>query len=383
MPRLAPLVAACALLLSLAARAGAPPAPPTPPPIAARAYVLVDAQSGRTLAAEGEADPFEPASLTKLMTAYLAFQALREHRLDPAQAVKPSAAALAAPGERMFLDASHPATVDELLQGLAVDSANDAAIALAEAVGGSREGFVAQMNRAAARLGLADSHFANATGRPEAGHHASARDLAKLALALLAEYPARCALFAQREFRYHGIVQANRNKLLWIDPTVDGMQAGFTEASDYGIVVTARRGERRLVAVLLGVESEALRTSEAQKLLNFGFQAYQTRRLYRAGQPVATPAIYRGTRAEVRVGLAHDVWVTLPRGAFTGLGAVLETRQPFVAPLARGEKAGIMKITRDGAPLGEFPVVALDDVPVAGFLSRGWDTLRLMFGPTP
>jgi len=350
----------------------------TPPPIAAKAFLLVDLLSGHTLAAANESDRVEPASLTKLMTGYVVYAALRDRKLDPAQPVPVSAAAAKAEGSRMFLVAGKSAAVDELLRGMVVDSGNDAAIALAEAVSGSEEAFVAEMNRQAQRLGLAQTHFVNATGKPAPEHYSSARDLATLTAALLRDFPDRYPLYGQKEFTYNRITQSNRNRLLWTDPTVDGVKTGFTEAAGYCLVASARRGERRLVSVVVGARSDTLRTTESQKLLNFGFQNYETRRLYRKGEPVATPAIYKGTKPVVKLGFARDVWLTLPREHFGGLAAALETRQPFVAPLAAGEKAGIMKLTRAASPIAEVPVVALEDVPVAGFLSRGWDTLRLL-----
>jgi D-alanyl-D-alanine carboxypeptidase (penicillin-binding protein 5/6) len=355
----------------------------TAPPIAARAYMLVDALSGQALAAGSADERFEPASLTKLMTAYVVFRALRDHKVEDGQAATPSAKAARAGGSRMFIEAGKPVTIGELLRGLIVDSGNDAAIALAEAVAGSEDAFVALMNAAAQRLGLADTHFANASGMPAPEHYASARDLARLTLALVREFPDRYALFAEKELAYNGIRQSSRNRLLWTDPSVDGLKTGNTQAAGYCVVASALRGERRLVAVVLGARSEGLRDAEAQKLLNFGFQAYETRRVYAKGKPVAEPAIYKGTRSHVALGFDHDIWLTLPRGGFEGIRAVLETRQPFVAPLAAGEKAGIMKLMRDNAPLAQFPVVALEDVPVAGFLSRGWDTLKLMFHSSP
>lgn len=378
-----------ALLAAAAPSLGAPVAAPsfaqavTAPPIAARAYILVDTLSGKTLAADSENDRFEPASLTKLMTAYLVFAALRDRRIEAQQAVQVSQAAYHAEGSRMFLDPGSTVTVDQLLRGLIVDSGNDAAIALAQAVGGTQEAFVAAMNRQAGRMGLANTHFENPTGKPAPGHYATARDLAQLAIALIRDFPDQFALFAQKEFTYNRISQTSRNRLLWTDPTVDGVKTGFTEADDYCIVASARRGDRRLVSVLLGAKSDTLRTTETQRLLNFGFQAYDTRRLYRKGEQVASPAIYKATRSTVRLGFDRDVWITLPRDHFDGLRAVLETRQPFVAPLAAGEKAGIMKLMRDNAPIAELPVVALEEAPVAGFLSRGWDTLRLMFLRSP
>jgi D-alanyl-D-alanine carboxypeptidase (penicillin-binding protein 5/6) len=350
----------------------------TPPPVAARAYILVDTLSGQTLAAESADDRFEPASLTKLMTAYVVFAALRDHKIDEAQAVTVSEKAAQQSGSRMFIVRGSQVTVHDLLQGLVVQSGNDAAIALAEAVAGSEGEFVALMNREAVRLGLAGTRFGNANGEPAREHYSTARDLATLTQALIRDFPDRYPLFAQKEFTYNRVSQTNRNRLLWTDSTVDGVKTGFTEAAGYCLIASARRGERRLVTVVLGARSENLRTTESQKLLNFGFQAYETRRVYAKGVPVAQPEVYKGTRATVPVGFQRDIWLTLPRDHFAGVQAVLVTRKPFVAPLAAGEKAGIMKLMRDNAPVAEFPVVALEDVPVAGFLSRGWDTLRLL-----
>ncbi|MBC8023188.1 MAG: D-alanyl-D-alanine carboxypeptidase [Burkholderiales bacterium] len=353
--------------------------PVTPPPIAAKAFVVVDLLSGHTLAAANENDRFDPASLTKLMTAYVAFAAMREGKLDAATTVKPSADAAKSEGARMFIAAGKPVSVRDLLRGMIVDSANDAAVALAEAVAGSEGAFVEAMNGHARRLGLANTNFMNASGMPAPEHRSSARDLATLAAAVIRDFPEHYPLYGQKEFTYNRITQANRNRLLWTDATVDGMKTGFTEAAGYCLVASARRGERRLLSVVLGALSDTLRTSESQKLLNFGFQAYETRRLYRKGEAVAKPAVFKGTKDAVALGFDRDIWLTLPRERFGSLAAVLETQQPFVAPLAAGQKAGIMKLTRDGLPVAEFPVVALEEVPVAGFLSRGWDTLRLLF----
>jgi D-alanyl-D-alanine carboxypeptidase (penicillin-binding protein 5/6) len=350
----------------------------TPPPIAARAYYLVDSLSGQPLAAASETDRFEPASLTKMMTAYVVFAALRDRKLDAPQPVTISTKAAGMGGARMFVKAGQAVTVGDLVRGMLVQSANDATIALAEAVSGSEEAFVAAMNAQAQKLGLAETHFANATGFPARDHYVSPRDMAKLAAALIRDFPDRYPIFSQKEFTFNRIEQSNRNRLLWTDPTIDGLKSGFTEAAGYCLAASARRGERRLIAVLMGARSDSLRASETQKLLNFGFQAYDTRRLYRKGEAVASPAIYKGTRPETRLGFAEDVWLTLPRDRFEGISAVLETRQPLVAPLAAGQKAGIMKVMRENVAIAEIPVVALEDIPVAGFLSRGWDTLRLL-----
>ena len=352
--------------------------PVTPPPIAARSFVLVDMLSGATLAAGAENDRFEPASLTKLMTAYLVFQALRDRKLDLAQPVEVPPQAAKAEGARMFLEPGTRVALDDLLKGLVVESANDAAVALAVAVDGSEPAFVQRMNREAQRLGLANTHFANASGMPAPDHYSSPRDMATLTLALIRDFPDQYPRYAQKEFVYNRIRQTNRNRLLWIDPTVDGVKTGFTEAAGYCLVSSARRGERRLVAVVMGARTESLRVTESQKLLNFGFQAYETRKLYAKGQPVGEAEVFKGTQRTAKLGFDHDVWLTLPRDRFEGLKAVLQTRQPFVAPFSAGQKAGIMKIMRDKTTLAELPVVALEDVPVAGFLSRGYDTLRLM-----
>ena len=339
----------------------------------------MDTLSGQTLASASENDRFEPASLTKLMTAWLTFEAIRAGSLEVGRAVRVSEGAAKAAGARMFLASGQNVQVADLLRGMIVQSGNDAAIALAEAVAGSEGAFVARMNAQAARMGLTNTHFANPTGHPAPDHHSSARDLAVLASALIREFPEHFALYSQKEFAFNGINQSNRNRLLWTDATVDGMKTGFTESAGYCLVASARRGERRLVSVLLGAQSDSARSAETQKLLNFGFQAYETRLLYRKGQAVATPEILKGTKNAVALGFDHDIWLTLPRERFTGLAGVIETRQPFLAPLAAGQKAGIIRITRDNAQLAEYPVVALEEVPVAGFLSRGWDTLRLLF----
>jgi len=367
-------IAALAALATFAAAAQSV----TPPPIAARGYYLLDTMSGQPLAAAAETDRFEPASLTKMMTAYLAFAAVRDRKLELAQELKVSARAAKAPGARMFAKPDQAVTVQDLLRALIVQSANDAAIALAEGISGSEEAFVEAMNAQAKKLALAQTQYMNATGMPAPGHYASAKDMALLAAALVRDFPDFYSLYSQKEFTFNRITQTNRNRLLWTDPTVDGVKTGFTEAAGYCLVASARRGERRLISVVMGAQSDTLRTTETQKLLNFGFQAYETRRLYKKGEAVASPRIYKGTKDEARVGFDRDVWLTLPRDRFGGIAAVVETRQPFLAPLAAGQKAGIMKLTRDNVPVAEVPVVALEDVPVAGFLSRGLDTLRLL-----
>jgi len=372
MKRLAALLLAFSLPLAAAQ-------PVTPPPVAARAYYLLDTLSGQAMAAQSEEDRFEPASLTKLMSAYIVFSAIRDRKLDPSKTATVSEKAWRAGGSRMFIEPRKPVTVAELLRGMIVQSGNDATIALTEAVAGTEETFVQLMNREAKRLGLRNSNFVNSTGLPAPNHHATARDMALLAAALIRDFPDQYALYSQKEYTWNGITQANRNRLLWLDPTVDGVKTGFTEGAGYCLVASAKRGERRLVSVVMGAQTDALRMSENQKLLNFGFLAWDTQRLYRKGEVVANPEIFKGTSATVKLGFDRDVWLTLPRDRFEGLKAQLTTAQPFVAPYSRGQKAGIMKLARGNAAVAEVAVVALEDVPMAGFLSRGWDTIRLLF----
>jgi serine-type D-Ala-D-Ala carboxypeptidase (penicillin-binding protein 5/6) len=369
----AALLAACALFAAHAAEML------TPPPIAARAFVAIDLLSGQTLAAGAESDRFEPGSLTKLMTAYVVFAAIHEERLRMDTAVPVPENAVKVGGARMFVAPGTAVAVGDLLRGMIVQSANDAARVLAAAVDPDEARFVERMNHQAARLGLAGTHYANPTGEPAPGHYTTARDVAVLAAAMIRDFPAEYALYAQREYTYNRMTQGNRNRLLWADPSVDGLQASFTESAGYCLAASARRGERRVISVVMGAQSDGLRTAETQKLLNFAFQAYDTRRLWRKGETIASLPIYKGTQPTAALGFDHDVWLTLPRDRFGGLSAMLETRQPFVAPLAGGQKAGIMKVMRDNAAVAEYPVVALEDVPVAGFLSRGLDTLKLLF----
>ena len=353
--------------------------PLSAPPIAARAYYLVDLLSGKELAAQSADDRFEPASLTKLMTAYVAFSAIRDRKLDTAHMVTVSARAWKPEGSRMFIEPRKPVSVSDLLHGMIIQSGNDAAIALAETVAGTEEAFVQLMNREAQRLGLKGTSFRNSTGLPAAEHYSTARDMANLAAALIRDFPVDYALYSQKEYTYNNITQSNRNRLLWIDPTVDGVKTGFTEAAGYCLITSAKRGERRLISVVMGAQTDALRISESQKLLNFGFLAYDTQRVYEKGQVVGTPEIFKGTNRAMKIGFERDVYLTLARDRFSGIKATLETQRPFIAPYSVGQKAGIMKLTREGVALAELPVVALEDVPVAGFLSRGWDTIRLYF----
>ena len=349
------------------------------PALEAKSYVLLDLNSGQEIVGVNAAERRDPASLTKLMTAYLAFAALREKRITPSQPVKVTERAWRAEGSRMFIEPKRAVSVDELLRGMIVQSGNDAAVALAELVGGSEEAFAAQMNQQAARLGLKGSRFVNATGLSHPEHYSTAQDLAQLAAAIIRDFPEFYPLYAQREYRYNNVTQYNRNRLLWSDPSVDGMKTGFTEAAGYNLVSSAKREGRRLLAVVLGTKSEKSRLAESQKLLNFGFQFYEATRLYEKSQPVATLAVWKGAAREVKGGFNSDVFLTLPRGMRDKLKVSLEKAEPLSAPIAAGQRIGTVKVALEGRPMAEFPLLALEAVELGSWFSRQWDAARLWF----
>src|SRR5437762_10615929 len=367
-------------LVSHPALAQAPMSPVVPAPaIAAKSYLLIDTLSGQTLVAQGADEPREPASLTKLMTAYIAFRALKDKELTPSQMVTVSEKAWRAEGSRMFIEPKKAVSVDELLRGEIVQSGNDAAIALAEAVSGSEEAFVVRMNQEATRLGMKNTRFSNATGLPSPQHVSSAADLARVAAAIIKDFPEYYPLYALKEYRYNNITQANRNRLLWTDPFVDGMKTGFTDAAGYCLIASAKRGPRRLVSVVLGAGSDAARASESQKLLNYGLQFYDTVELYQNGESVSTLRVWKGAVNAVSAGFVADQYVTLPKGQAQKLKLTLEAIEPLVAPVTRGQRVGVVKVALEGTPLGEFPLLALDDVAPASIFGRMWDTVRLWF----
>jgi D-alanyl-D-alanine carboxypeptidase (penicillin-binding protein 5/6) len=369
-------------LLCVAASVGAqgvPTAAVPPPAVAAKSYFLVDVLSGQTLVTQNADEPREPASLTKLMTAYLVFRALKERELVPSQMVTVSERAWRAEGSRMFIDPKKAVSVDELLRGEIVQSGNDAAIALAEAVAGSEEAFVERMNREAARLGMKNTRFANATGLPSPQQASTAADLARVAAALIRDFPEYYPLYSLKEYRYNNITQPNRNRLLWTDPFVDGVKTGYTDAAGYCLIASAKRGPRRLLSVVLGAGSDAARAGESQKLLNYGFQFYDTVQLYQNGQAVSTLRVWKGAANSVSAGFVADQYVTLPKGQAQKLKLTMEAAEPLVAPVTRGQRVGAVKVALEGKPLGEFPLLALDDVAPASFFGRMWDTVRLWF----
>jgi serine-type D-Ala-D-Ala carboxypeptidase (penicillin-binding protein 5/6) len=351
---------------------------PQPPQLVARAWVVADISSGQILASEKPDERFEPASLTKLMTAYLTFAALKENKLALDQQVNVSERAWRAPGSRMFIEPRKPVTADELIRGMIVQSGNDACIALAEQIAGSEEAFAGRMNREAERLGMKSTKYMNASGLPDPQHYSTARDLYLLASALIRDFPGQYAqYYALREYRYNGITQVNRNRLLWLDSTVDGMKTGFTETAGYCLVASSRRGPRRLLSVLLGSTSETMRAQESQKLLNWGFQFFDAVRLYAGGAPVKQIEVWKGAKSSLKAGFRSDLVVAVPKGQGEKLKAELLSLSPLVAPVAEGARVGNLRVTLEGKPLGEYPVVALEPVDAAGFFGRAWDTLRL------
>jgi D-alanyl-D-alanine carboxypeptidase (penicillin-binding protein 5/6) len=353
-------------------------AAPSPPPIAGRAWMVGDLSSGQILSAEKADERVEPASLTKLMTAYVVFQALRDKKLGVEQNVSVSQRAWRAPGSRMFIQPRKPVNVDELIRGMVVQSGNDACIALAEAVAGTEEVFVQMMNREAGRLGMKNTKFTNTTGLPDPQHYTTAQDLYLLAAALIRDFPTEYAhYYSQKEFRYNNISQPNRNRLLWLDPSVDGVKTGHTEAAGYCLIASSNRTGRRLVSVLLGSTSESARAQESQKLLNWGFQFFDSVKLHPANQSVKGIEVWKGAGKEVKAGFKNDIVVTVPKGEAEKLKAELLTQQPLVAPVAQGQRVGTLRVTHDGKPVGEYPLVALEGVAVAGIFGRAWDTLRL------
>jgi len=350
-----------------------------PPRIASRAWVVIDQASGRELAGSQADLPLAPASLTQMMTAYVLLGDIRRNKLSLGETVGVPQAATEAEGARIFLKPGEKVSVDTLLQGMLVESASDATLALVTAADGSEAAFVARMNRAARQLGMTKTRFMNATGLAVPGHVSSAYDLALLGRALTREFPERLAFFSQKELAFQGVTYYNGNRLLWRDNTVTGLKAGRAPQAGYCMAASAQRGDQRRIAVVLDARSDAQRTQDALKLLNYAFENFDSVPLYRARQVVKVVNLYRGDRPSVSVGFEQDFHLVVPRGGAPRVKAEVITRQPIVAPVNRGQRLGTLRLTLDGRPLGDYPLVALHDVGVAGILGRGWDSLRLLF----
>ena len=352
---------------------------PEPPSVPAASYVLVDHVT-RAALAERDADLRRPpASLTKLMTAYLAFEALSAGELALDEHVVVSEKAWRMRGSRMFIEVGNEVMVEDLLRGLIVQSGNDAAVALAERIAGSEEAFVARMNERAASLGLTATTFRNPTGLPAAGHLSTARDLARLASALLDDFPEFRGFFAEEEFTYNGIRQYNRNRLVRRDESIDGMKTGYTSSAGYCVVATAERDGMRLIAVVLGAETTGARFTAAERLLDYGFDSFETHRLFAKGEPIRAARVFKGVVDSAPVGLARDLYVTIPRGAYDALSAVLSFRAELVAPLPAELEIGNVSVTLGGKTLSTVPVVVLEAVSLGGTWTRVKDDLVLRF----
>jgi len=364
---------------------------PQVPEIGARSYLLLDVTANQLLAEKDIDSPVEPASLTKLMSAYLVFDALRGKKIDLKQTLPVSERAWKMPGSRMFIDPKMRVPVEDLIKGMIVQSGNDATMALAEGVGGTAEHFVQLMNEQAKALGMKATSYKNPEGLTEAGHITTARDLSILATRLMRDFPEYIAYYAIKKYRYQGTPAANdsnRNLLLFRDPTVDGLKTGHTDAAGYCLIATAKRdlpglgtagavGSRRLLSIVLGAASENLRANESQKLLNWGYTAFEAVKLFDANQAVLSPAVWKGKSATVKLGRPQAIVVAVP----TGTAGKLETRvvraDPLVAPFIKGQQVAILKVSSGDVPLVDIPLVALEAVDQAGLFGRAWDALRL------
>jgi D-alanyl-D-alanine carboxypeptidase (penicillin-binding protein 5/6) len=350
---------------------------PAPPRIAAASYYLVDFASGHVLAQSAAERRVPPASLTKLMTAYAVFKALEEGRISVDDEVHVSEKAWRMGGTRMFIEVNSRVPVEALIRGMLIQSGNDASVALAEHVAGSVDAFVALMNAYAEALGMSDTAYRNPTGLPAREHYSSAHDLAILARALIAEFPDYYGLYAEREFTYNGIKQHNRNRLLWRDSSVDGLKTGHTNAAGYCLVTSAQRDGMRLIAVILGADSANARTAAGQKLLDYGFQSYETHKLYSAGQEISTARVWGGQPEVTALGLATDLFVTIPRGLYESLNASMDLRTDLAAPLDAGSAVGEVKVLLQGLEISRVPLVVLQQVADGGAWARLRDEVSL------
>jgi len=364
--------------LAAAARAEAPPVPP-PPALPATAWILVDQDSGAVLAGREADARVEPASLTKLMTAYAVFHALRDGKLKLDTQVPISEHAWKSEGSRTFVDVGTRVPVEVLIQGMIVQSGNDATIALAEAIGGTEETFASLMNQYAERLGMRSSHFENATGLPGPDHRMTVADIARLTRAIIREFPDYYRWYSQREFTWNNITQQNRNGLLARDPSVDGVKTGMTEAAGYCLVSSAKRDGMRLVAVVMGTDSMKAREDASLALLNYGFSFFETRRLKAAGEALAEQRIYKARRGRAAVGVAEDLWVTLPRGQAERATLSVELAPKVFAPLSVSDRTGVVRALVDGKVVAEAPLSPLAEVPRGNIFRRIWDTILSWF----
>ena len=350
-----------------------------PPALAVKAYLLQDFNSGNYIASYKKDERIEPASLTKIMTAYVTFDAIQHGHLKLDQTLPVSEKAWKVEGSKMFIEPNKPVTVDELLHGMIIQSGNDASIALAEGVAGSEAQFAEMMNKQAAKLGLTNTHFVNATGLPDKNHYTTASDLALLAIALIHDFPLEYRrLYSIKEYSYNKITQPNRNRLLWLDANVDGMKTGHTDSAGYCLIASSKRGNTRLVSVILGAVNEAMRASESQKLLNYGFQFYESTLIYKQAQAINTLRVYKGQDKTVAATLNKDFYLTLPKGDYARVKANMTSQQPLIAPIKAGQEIGQISFSLDGKIINQQKLVAAKAVDEAGFFGRILDSIRLL-----
>jgi D-alanyl-D-alanine carboxypeptidase (penicillin-binding protein 5/6) len=379
-----------ALSLPLAALAQRPPAPtpappkamPTPaaPTLGANSYILMDFNSGRILVESNPDMRVEPASITKVMTSYIIFTELTSGNIKLEDLVNVSEKAWRTVGSRMFIEPNMEVTLEQLIKGMVIQSGNDASVALAEHLAGSEDAFAGLMNHYAQQLGMSNSHFMNSTGLPHEEHYTTARDVALLSVALIAEFPEFYHWYSEKEYSFNNIRQHNRNNLLWRDPAVDGLKTGHTQAAGYCLAASAKRDGMRLISVVLGSGSESSRVSESQTLLNYGFRFFETVQLYQAGQELAQGRVWKGEGEQVRLGIADELFVTIPRGHYDDLDAQVEMRPELIAPITEGEEVGQISVRLDDEEIASRGLVALESINEAGFFGRTWDGMSMWFG---
>lgn len=350
-----------------------------PPSLAVKAYLLKDFNSGHVIATQNANMRVEPASLTKIMTAYLTFKAVKNGHLQLTQTLPVSEIAWKVEGSKMFIEPNKPVTVDELLHGMIIVSGNDASIALAEGIASTEALFASMMNKEAQRLGMKNTHFMNATGLPDPQHYTTAEDLAILAAALIRDFPEDYKrLYSVKEYSYNNIKQPNRNRLLWLDPNVDGMKTGHTESAGYCLISSAKRGNTRRISVVLGAPNDAARATESQKLLNYGFQFFDSTLVYKQGQNINQLRVWKGSENQLASTVANDLYLTLPKGEYANVKAVISSTQPLVAPIKKGQMIGSVKFMLNGKIIDQRPLVAAKSVDTAGVLGRAWDSIKLL-----
>ncbi|WP_271410581.1 D-alanyl-D-alanine carboxypeptidase family protein [Pseudomonas sp. Q1-7] len=373
------LLLPAALLIVAPASMAAQQIIPSPPQLAAKSYVLMDAQSGQVLVENNGDQRLPPASLTKLMTAYIATLEIRKGQIGETDPVTISEHAWRTGGSRMFVQVNTQVSMSDLLHGIIIQSGNDASVAVAEHIAGSEDAFADMMNTTAEKLGMANSHFMNATGLPNPEHYSTAHDMATLARAIIYEDPAHYAIYSQKEFFWNNIKQPNRNLLLWRDKTVDGLKTGHTEEAGYCLVASAVRDNMRLIAVVFGTNSEQARAAETQKLLTYGFRFFETQSFYQKGAELAKAQVWKGESREVKAGLAQDLTMTLPRGQAKKLQASMTLNPQLIAPIKQGDVIGKVDVKLEDQVVHSADLIALETVEEGGFFRRLWDSIRLFF----